>query len=82
MGVAGYGLALIFLYYSAVDLAITQILVETLAVIIFIFILQQFYFQDCLCYYNLNLSTLCLKYSSLPAFSFLQESVVMHRKNL
>lgn len=41
MGVAGYGIALIFLYYSAIDLAITQILVETLIVVMFVFILQR-----------------------------------------
>jgi multicomponent Na+:H+ antiporter subunit A len=41
MGVAGYGIALIFLYYSAIDLAITQILVETLTVVMFMAILQR-----------------------------------------
>ncbi|MDX9748114.1 MAG: proton-conducting transporter membrane subunit [Paludibacter sp.] len=41
MGVTGYGIALIFLYYSAVDLAITQILVETLIVVMFMLILQR-----------------------------------------
>lgn len=41
MGVAGYGISLIFLYYSAVDLAITQILVETLTVVMFMAILQK-----------------------------------------
>lgn len=41
MGVMGYGLALIFLYYSAVDLAITQILAETLTVVMFMLILQR-----------------------------------------
>ncbi len=41
MGVAGYGVALIFLYYSAIDLAITQILVETLTVVMFMAILQR-----------------------------------------
>lgn len=41
MGVMGYGLALIFLYYSAVDLAITQILSETLIVVMFMLILQR-----------------------------------------
>jgi multicomponent Na+:H+ antiporter subunit A len=41
MGVAGYGIALIFLYYSAIDLAITQILVETLTVVMFMAILQK-----------------------------------------
>ena len=41
MGVTGYGLALIYLYYSAVDLAITQILAETLTVVMFMLILQR-----------------------------------------
>ncbi|MFW5830965.1 MAG: hydrogen gas-evolving membrane-bound hydrogenase subunit E [Prolixibacteraceae bacterium] len=41
MGVTGYGISLIFLYYSAIDLAITQILVETLTVVMFMAILQR-----------------------------------------
>lgn len=41
MGVAGYGIALIFLYYSAIDLAITQILVETLTLVMFMAILER-----------------------------------------
>ncbi len=41
MGVTGYGLAMIYLYYSAVDLAITQILAETLTVVMFMLILQR-----------------------------------------
>jgi multicomponent Na+:H+ antiporter subunit A len=41
MGVVGYGISLIYLYYSAVDLAITQILIETLTVILFVLILQK-----------------------------------------
>jgi multicomponent Na+:H+ antiporter subunit A len=41
MGVAGYGISLIFLYYSAIDLAITQILVETLTIVMFMAILQR-----------------------------------------
>lgn len=41
MGVIGYGISLIFLYYSAIDLAITQILVETLTVVMFVLILQR-----------------------------------------
>jgi multicomponent Na+:H+ antiporter subunit A len=41
MGVTGYGLSLIYLYYSAVDLAITQILAETLTVVMFMLILQR-----------------------------------------
>ncbi len=41
MGVIGYGISLIYLYYSAVDLAITQILVETLIVVMFVLVLQR-----------------------------------------
>ncbi|SMO40064.1 multisubunit sodium/proton antiporter, MrpA subunit [Saccharicrinis carchari] len=41
MGVTGYGISLIYLYYSAVDLAITQILVETLIVVMFVLVLQR-----------------------------------------
>ena len=41
MGVSGYGISLIFMFYSAIDLAITQILVETLTVVMFVLILQR-----------------------------------------
>lgn len=41
LGVIGYGLSLIYLYYSAVDLAITQILVESLIVVMFVIVLQR-----------------------------------------
>ena len=41
MGVTGYGIALLFMYYSAIDLAITQIIVETLIVVMFVLILQR-----------------------------------------
>ena len=41
MGVAGYGIALLFAYYSAIDLAITQIIVETLILVMFVLILQR-----------------------------------------
>jgi multicomponent Na+:H+ antiporter subunit A len=41
MGVIGYGISLIYLYFSAVDLAITQVLVETLVVIMFVIVLQK-----------------------------------------
>ncbi len=41
MGVAGYGISFIYLYYSAIDLAITQILVETLTIVVFMAILQR-----------------------------------------
>lgn len=39
MGVVGFGVALIFLFYSAPDLAITQILVDTLIVILFVMVI-------------------------------------------
>ncbi|MBN1117946.1 MAG: DUF4040 domain-containing protein [Bacteroidales bacterium] len=41
MGVTGYGISFIYLYYSAVDLAITQIIVETLTVVLFVLVLQK-----------------------------------------
>ncbi|HER08349.1 MAG TPA: DUF4040 domain-containing protein [Bacteroides sp.] len=41
LGVSGYGISLIYLYYSAIDLAITQILVETLIVVMFVLVLQR-----------------------------------------
>jgi multicomponent Na+:H+ antiporter subunit A len=41
LGVSGYGIALIYLYFSAVDLAITQILVETVVVVLFVIVLQK-----------------------------------------
>ena len=41
MGVTGYGISLIYMYYSAVDLAITQIIVETLTVVMFVLVLQK-----------------------------------------
>lgn len=41
LGVTGYGISLIFLYYSAIDLAITQILAETLIVAMFVLVLQR-----------------------------------------
>ncbi len=36
MGVTGYGVAMIYMFYGAIDLAITQILVETFLLIIFV----------------------------------------------
>jgi len=39
MGVTGYGIALIYMTFSAIDLAITQILVETLTVVIFVLVI-------------------------------------------
>lgn len=38
LGVVGFGVALIFAYYGAPDLAITQLLVETLTVVLFLFV--------------------------------------------
>lgn len=38
LGVVGFGMSLVFLYYGAPDLAITQILIETLTVIIFVLV--------------------------------------------
>ncbi|MGK7392457.1 MAG: hydrogen gas-evolving membrane-bound hydrogenase subunit E [Candidatus Cyclobacteriaceae bacterium M2_1C_046] len=41
MGVVGYGIALIFMFYGAVDLAITQILVETLTLVLFVMVFHK-----------------------------------------
>ncbi len=41
LGVVGYGVAMIYLYFSAIDLAITQILVETLILAMFVLVLQR-----------------------------------------
>ncbi|MCF8231886.1 MAG: DUF4040 domain-containing protein [Bacteroidales bacterium] len=41
MGVVGYGIALVFMYYGAIDLAITQILAETLIVVLFVLVMQK-----------------------------------------
>lgn len=38
LGVVGYGVALIYVFYGAPDLAITQFLVETLTVLLFMFV--------------------------------------------
>lgn len=38
LGVVGFGVALIFAYFGAPDLAITQLLVETLTVVLFMFV--------------------------------------------
>jgi multicomponent Na+:H+ antiporter subunit A len=38
MGVVGYGVAMMYAMYSAVDLAITQLLVETLTMVIFVMV--------------------------------------------
>ena len=39
LGTIGFGVALIFVYYGAPDLAITQLLVETLTVVLFMFVI-------------------------------------------
>lgn len=39
LGIIGFGIALIFVYYGAPDLAITQLLVETLTVVLFMFVI-------------------------------------------
>ncbi|PXA04749.1 hypothetical protein DDZ13_06155 [Coraliomargarita sinensis] len=39
LGTIGFGVALIFAYYGAPDLAITQLLVETLTVVLFMFVI-------------------------------------------
>lgn len=41
LGVIGYSVALIFVFYGAPDLAMTQIAVETLIVILFVFVLYR-----------------------------------------
>ncbi len=41
MGIVGYGIALVFMYYGAIDLAITQILAETLIVVLFVLVMQK-----------------------------------------
>jgi len=39
MGVLGYGIGTLFMFYGAVDLAITQFLVETIVMVIFIMVI-------------------------------------------
>lgn len=41
MGIVGYGIALVYMYYGAIDLSITQILAETLIVVLFVLVLQK-----------------------------------------
>ena len=41
LGVVGYGVALIFVFYSAPDLAITQFAIETLTVILFVLVIYR-----------------------------------------
>ena len=42
VGVTGYGCAVIFLLHGAPDLALTQVLVETLSVVFFVLVLRRF----------------------------------------
>ncbi|ELR70450.1 Na(+) H(+) antiporter subunit A [Fulvivirga imtechensis AK7] len=41
MGAVGFGVAVIYLVYGAVDLAITQVLVETLTLVLFVLVFQK-----------------------------------------
>jgi multicomponent Na+:H+ antiporter subunit A len=46
MGIAGYGLALIYIIFSAPDTAMTQFLIETLTVVLFVLVLHRLpYFE-------------------------------------
>lgn len=42
VGVTGYGCALLFLLFGSPDLALTQVLVETLSIIVFVLVLRRF----------------------------------------
>ncbi|WP_051215148.1 Na+/H+ antiporter subunit A [Granulicoccus phenolivorans] len=42
VGVTGYGTALLFLLHGAPDLALTQVLVETVSVVVFVLVLRRF----------------------------------------
>jgi multicomponent Na+:H+ antiporter subunit A len=41
MGVLGYGIAVVFIFYGAPDVAMTQFLIETLTVVLFVLILHR-----------------------------------------
>jgi multicomponent Na+:H+ antiporter subunit A len=41
LGVTGYGIALVYMFYGGIDLAITQILIETLTVILFVLVIRK-----------------------------------------
>lgn len=47
-GVVGYGMALLFVLHGAPDLALTQVLVETVTLVVFVLVLRQLpaYFSD------------------------------------
>ncbi|MDJ0842023.1 MAG: proton-conducting transporter membrane subunit [Acidobacteriota bacterium] len=42
LGAVGFGIAMLFFFYGAIDLAITQILVETLMVLLFVLVVYAF----------------------------------------
>lgn len=44
MGIVGYGIGLLYLYYGAVDLAITQFLAETILLVLFVMVI--YYLPD------------------------------------
>ena len=48
VGVTGYGTALLFLLHGAPDLALTQVLVETVTLVVFVLVLRRLpkYFTD------------------------------------
>lgn len=48
VGVTGYGLALLFLIHGAPDLALTQVLTETVSIVVFVLVLRKLpkYFTD------------------------------------
>ncbi|MDO5683964.1 MAG: MnhB domain-containing protein, partial [Propionibacteriaceae bacterium] len=48
VGVTGYGSAMLFLLHGAPDLALTQVLVETVSLVVFVLVLRRFspYFPD------------------------------------
>ena len=48
LGISGYGVALLFLLHGAPDLALTQVLVETISLVVFVLVLRRLppYFSD------------------------------------
>ncbi len=48
LGITGYGLAVLFLLHGAPDLALTQVLVETITLVVFVLVLRRLppYFSD------------------------------------
>ena len=48
VGVTGYGTAMLFLLHGAPDLALTQVLVETVTLVVFVLVLRRLpeYFTD------------------------------------